>query len=61
MPALTPIYTAENCHAAYQLNWSLSLFWRQRIDDDSWLAEFRSVVEPGGIRVLQHHLPSSYG
>ena len=28
MAVPTPIYTTENSKAAYQLNWSLALFWR---------------------------------
>ena len=29
MAVPTPIYTTENSKAAYQLNWSLALFWRE--------------------------------
>ena len=31
-------YTTSNTEPAYQLNWGLTLFWRQSpIDEDQWL------------------------
>ena len=29
MATVAPIYTANNCQAAYGLDWSLAVFWRQ--------------------------------
>jgi len=53
MPA--PIYTPENCpNPAYQLDWSLTIFWRQPPGDSSWLDELRQQAEPDQIRILQH-------
>ena len=32
-----PIYTFENCRFAYQLNWSVALFWNSApLDPKSW-------------------------
>jgi REP element-mobilizing transposase RayT len=52
MPA--PIYTPENCVAAYQLDWSYSIFWRDPPTDFDWLPPLREVAEKDNIRVLQH-------
>lgn len=54
MNAIAPIYTAENCRAAYQLNWALAVFWREPTAESEWLAELQSAVESDGIRVLRH-------
>ncbi len=54
MTQLSPIYTASNCGQAYQLNWSLSVFWKQSIGDADWLPTLQQTAEPDGIRVLQH-------
>ena len=53
MPA--PIYTPENCRAAYQLNWALSLFWHEPPGGCEWLAELSVAAEPDGVRILKHH------
>jgi REP element-mobilizing transposase RayT len=54
MSAPAPIYTSENCRAAYQLNWSLTLFWRQPVVDSDWLSDLTRAMEPDGVRVLEH-------
>ena len=41
MNAPASIYTSENCKAAYQLNWSLALFWHEPIAMAEWLADLR--------------------
>ena len=52
---MEPIYTPKNTNPAYQLNWGLTIFWREDpIDDDSWLEELQSATEPDGVRVLKH-------
>jgi REP element-mobilizing transposase RayT len=57
MPALTPLYTVENCKAAYQLNWSLSLFGRGSFPDPvAWLKALKSRVEADGVRILEHRV-----
>jgi REP element-mobilizing transposase RayT len=55
MPA--PIYTAESCRFAYQLNWSLSIFSHRTLPDASeWLPQLQSATEPDGVRVLEHRV-----
>jgi REP element-mobilizing transposase RayT len=49
-----PIYTAENCNPAYQLNWSVTVFWSNPMSTADWLAELRGSTEPDGVRVLEH-------
>ena len=51
-----PIYTAENCIPAYQLFWSLAVFWHAPAPDPAgWLTTLQQVVEPDGVRILEHH------
>src|SRR5690242_4121207 len=51
-----PLYTAANCKVAYQLNWSLSLFWKApRLPPEQWLDALRTAVEPDGVRLLELH------
>jgi len=49
-----PLYTAANCEAAYQLDWSYSLFWRQSPAGFSWLSPLQRATERDGVRVLEH-------
>ncbi len=51
-----PIYTPRSCEKrAYQLDWSLSIFWRTTPDPDTaWGAELQQQVAKDGIRILQH-------
>src|SRR5437016_2316742 len=58
MSTLTPIYTSDNCKLAYQLNWSLTLFWRHTPNTADWLAPLQSATEPDGVRVLKHRFSS---
>ncbi len=51
---LTPIYTVDNCKVAYQLNWSLAVFWREALPTANWLPELQAATEPDGVRVLEH-------
>jgi REP element-mobilizing transposase RayT len=56
MPPPAPLYTAANCNVAYQLNWSLSVFWTAPSPSPAeWLDALRSAVEPDGVRILEHH------
>lgn len=51
---MLPIYTADNCRPAYQLNWSLSVFASTEFPDSSvWLERLRTLVEPDGVRILE--------
>jgi len=54
MGAPEPIYTAENISIAYQLNWSLSVFWHEAPFSDDWLPALRPVMEADGVRILDH-------
>lgn len=49
-----PIYIPSNCKAAYQLNWSLSIFWRGRPLDENWFATLIAQTEADGVRILNH-------
>jgi REP element-mobilizing transposase RayT len=52
-----PIYRADNCRAAYQLNWSLAIFWNSEAADPiQWLDTLRVATEPDGVRILEHRL-----
>jgi len=51
---LSPIYTAENCSFSCPLQWGLSTFWRQPIQDDEWFPQLAEATEPDGIRILRH-------
>jgi hypothetical protein len=54
-----PIYTAENCAAAYQLNWAVSLFGNDRLPSPAaWLEPLRGILEGEGLRILEHRSPS---
>jgi REP element-mobilizing transposase RayT len=54
MPGPAPLYTPENCSAAYQLNWSYSLFWHEPAADMIGLADLQHACEADSIRILQH-------
>lgn len=57
-PRPEPIYTPDNCSTAYQLDWSVTLFWRQIPATDEWLVELMPVTEADGVRVLRHRFPT---
>jgi putative transposase len=59
MDDLKPLYTLENCSVAYQLNWSLTVFWRQRPVDSNWLPPLTEATEKDGVRVLRHRFLKS--
>jgi len=48
------IYTLDNCKAAYQLNWSLALFWHKPVLEAKWLPDLQAATEPDGVRILEH-------
>jgi REP element-mobilizing transposase RayT len=53
--AMDPIYTAANTTPAYQLNWGLTLFWREKsLPDEKWLEKLSTATEPDGVRILKH-------
>ena len=50
---MEPIYTPQNTRAAYQLNWSLSLFGKGELPAPRlWQKELESVTESDGVRIL---------
>ena len=56
---MKPLYTPENTSAAYQLNWSLTLFWRSNpISDQAWLVNLQQATEPDGVRIIKHRISS---
>lgn len=51
---MQPLYTSQNCEAAYQLNWSLSLFGTVDFPTDAdWLDKLRAATEPDGVHILE--------
>jgi len=60
MAPIKPVYTADNCREAFQLNWSLSVFWaRTPPCPESWLDQLQDVTERDGVRILEHRLSDS--
>jgi REP element-mobilizing transposase RayT len=49
-----PIYTADNSHSAYQLDWSYSLFWHEQPASLDWFRDLQPICETDHIRLLQH-------
>jgi REP element-mobilizing transposase RayT len=57
---MEPIYTPQNTRPAYQLEWGVTLFWRQPTTLDArWLAALQESTEPDGVRVLKHRFISN--
>jgi hypothetical protein len=57
MPSIEPLYTVENTRAAYQLNWSVSLFANTPLPDQSeWFADLAQQTEADGVRLLECRL-----
>ena len=60
LTTMEPLYTPQNTKPAYQLNWGLTIFWRQSpIDEGNWLADLQEATEPDGVRVIKHRIASS--
>lgn len=52
-----PLYTPDNCAAAYELRWSLALFPSLPLPpSDQWLNELKAATERDHIRILEQHL-----
>lgn len=51
-----PIYNVENTNFAFQLLWSVAVFWKHRGPGDAWLPELKTQCESAGLRILQHRL-----
>lgn len=51
-----PLYTRDNCNAAYQLRWSLALFPHAELPSaDCWLDALKRGTETDGVRTLECH------
>jgi REP element-mobilizing transposase RayT len=49
-----PLYTPGDCHVAYQLHWSLTLFASEPWPPaDSWRQSLGDAVEADGVRILE--------
>ena len=58
MSLIAPLYTADNCQLAYQLNWSLVVFVRERFRlPESWFDQLQCATEVDGVRLLEHRQP----
>ena len=56
MVSLEPIYRPGNCNAAYQLNWSLSIFPGNGFPQpEAWLGALQTATETDGVRILECH------
>lgn len=54
-----PIYTSENVEFAYQLNWSLTLFWKEVSPPwENWFGQLREQTEKDGVRILEMSWPT---
>lgn len=57
---MEPIYTPQNLKAAYQLNWSLSLFANSSLPStESWREILKTATEADGVRILECQLIDS--
>jgi REP element-mobilizing transposase RayT len=50
----SPLYTADNCNPAYQLDWSYSLFWHSHPPSLDWFPDLKPLCEADHIRLLEH-------
>jgi hypothetical protein len=58
--SVAPLYRAENCESAYQLNWSLSLFTTASLPPrDMWFDDLASATCDDGVRILEHRQSES--
>ena len=54
---MEPLYTPQNVVPAYQLNWGLTIFWREHpVPANEWLQSLQAVTELDGVRVLKHRI-----
>ena len=50
-----PIYTADNIRLAYELRWSVAVFWSHSAQSPTtWLKPLQDATEPDGVRILEH-------
>jgi REP element-mobilizing transposase RayT len=54
---MTPIYLPENCQAAFQLNWTVTVFGNQELPPKAtWYEPLKAALEPDGVRILEARL-----
>ena len=55
---MTPIYLPENCHSAFQLNWSVAVFGQHDLPPKTaWYESLKTATEADGVRILEVHVP----
>lgn len=54
MSATNPVYTTHNTRFAYQLLWSVAVFWKDLSASDAWLPKLQTQCKNAGLRILQH-------
>ena len=54
MSTSQPIYTRENCFFAYQLHWTLVIYWRYQVVGSRWLDSLRKTLQRDGIQLENH-------
>lgn len=59
MPAPMPIYTLENTTCAFQVIYSLAVFWKNPCPGDLRLPELRTQCETAQLRILQHRFSTT--
>jgi len=59
MSAPKPLYTAENTTCAFQILYSVSVFWKDPCSEDSWLPELQTQCEAAQLRILQHRFSTN--
>ena len=59
MPAPTPIYTLENTACAFQLLYSVAVFWEDPCPDEFWLPELQTLCEASQLRILNYRFAST--
>ncbi len=50
-----PTYKPSDLNPDFQLNWGLTLFWKQSLlSPENWLSSLIEATEPDGVRILKH-------
>lgn len=61
MPATSPVYTPENTTCAFQLLYSVAVFWKSPCPGDLWLPELQTQCESSQLRILKHRFSTATG
>ena len=57
---IEPVYTSNNVTPAWQLIYSLTVFWKTSPGTDSWCSELSAKVEADGLRILEHRFRDNF-